>query len=64
MLYYDKVEFEQVVRTEGDSMARFKNRVYEILQKRRFCGQTENAVKNTQQNGKNIGLTEENNKDN
>ena len=29
---YEKIEFEQVVRTEGDSMARFKNRVDEILQ--------------------------------
>lgn len=29
---YDKLQFEQVVRTEGDSMARFKNRIDEILQ--------------------------------
>ncbi len=29
---YDKLDFEQVVRTEGDSMARFKNRMDEILQ--------------------------------
>lgn len=29
---YDKLKFEQVIRTEGDSMARFKNRVDEILQ--------------------------------
>ena len=36
---YDKVEFEQVVRTEGDSMARFKNRVYEILQSKHIIEQ-------------------------
>lgn len=29
---YNELKFEQVVRTEGDSMARFKNRVDEILQ--------------------------------
>ncbi len=29
---YPELKFEQVVRTEGDSMARFKNRVDEILQ--------------------------------
>jgi len=29
---YDKIDFEQVVRTDGDSMARFKNRMDEILQ--------------------------------
>ncbi len=36
---YDKVEFEQVVRTEGDSMARFKNRVDEILQSKHIIEQ-------------------------
>lgn len=29
---YPELEFEQVVRTEGDSLARFRNRVDEILQ--------------------------------
>lgn len=29
---YDKLDFEQVVRTEGDSMARFNNRLDEVMQ--------------------------------
>lgn len=29
---YEKLKFEQVVRTEGDSMARFNNRLDEVLQ--------------------------------
>ena len=29
---YEKLKFEQVVRTEGDSMARFENRLDEVLQ--------------------------------
>lgn len=29
---YEKIAFEQVVRTEGDSMARFKNRLDEVMQ--------------------------------
>ena len=29
---YNELQFEQVVRTEGDSMARFKNRMDEIQQ--------------------------------
>lgn len=36
---YDRVQFEQVVRTEGDSMARFKNRVDEILQSKHIIEQ-------------------------
>lgn len=36
---YDRVTFEQVVRTEGDSMARFKNRVDEILQSKHIIEQ-------------------------
>ncbi len=36
---YDRVKFEQVVRTEGDSMARFKNRVDEILQSKHIIEQ-------------------------
>ena len=29
---YDKIDFKEIVRTEGDSMARFKNRIDEIEQ--------------------------------
>ena len=29
---YEKLDFEQVVRTEGDSMARFNNRLDEVMQ--------------------------------
>jgi NADH-quinone oxidoreductase subunit C/D len=36
---YDKLDFEQVVRTEGDSMARFKNRVDELLQSKHIIEQ-------------------------
>ena len=36
---YDRVQFQQVVRTEGDSMARFKNRVDEILQSKHIIEQ-------------------------
>lgn len=36
---YDKLDFEQVVRTEGDSMARFRNRVDEILQSKHIIEQ-------------------------
>ncbi|MDE6439335.1 MAG: NADH-quinone oxidoreductase subunit D, partial [Muribaculaceae bacterium] len=36
---YEKLEFEQVIRTEGDSMARFKNRVDEILQSKHIIEQ-------------------------
>ncbi|MBD5224961.1 MAG: NADH-quinone oxidoreductase subunit D [Bacteroidales bacterium] len=36
---YDRVKFEQVIRTEGDSMARFKNRVDEILQSKHIIEQ-------------------------
>lgn len=36
---YDKLQFEQVIRTEGDSMARFKNRVDEILQSKHIIEQ-------------------------
>lgn len=36
---YEKLDFEQVVRTEGDSMARFKNRVDEILQSKHIIEQ-------------------------
>lgn len=36
---YEKVEFEQVIRHEGDSMARFRNRVDEILQSKHIIEQ-------------------------
>ena len=36
---YEKLDFEQVIRTEGDSMARFRNRVDEILQSKHIIEQ-------------------------
>lgn len=36
---YDKIKFEQVIRTEGDSMARFRNRVDELLQSKEILEQ-------------------------
>ena len=36
---YEKLDFEQVVRTEGDSMARFNNRLDEVMQSARIIEQ-------------------------
>ena len=41
---YEKIKFEQVVRTEGDSMARFRNRVDEILQSKGIIEQLIDAI--------------------
>lgn len=36
---YNELDFEQVIRTEGDSMARFRNRVDELLQSKHILEQ-------------------------
>ncbi len=36
---YDKLDFDEVIRTEGDSMARFKNRIDEMEQSARILEQ-------------------------